>query len=398
MANKVTKETMKEINEKLLLREIYFSSGINRATLSKKTSLSPATVTYLVGDLLEKNLIVETGVTGSTGGRKPIQLEINADHKCIMGIKIGLGYIDFMLTDLMGNTLKHTKNIYGEKFEPDFVLSELIKIWNEWKYINIELLGIGVAVSGVVDSKFGIVVNSYLLEWKKVELKKMINEVFDVRTIILNDVDSFALAQLWKGMAWKHSNSIFMTLGVGIGGAMIINGKLHTSHGGVGEFGHMTVKMNGKRCNCGSHGCLEAEASFMVLANRVHAKTSSKELNDFYKTLKTTESSELQYLEKAVIYDEKVVQCVFKEYSEIIGIALKNLINIFAPQYLLLGGEAMRFEKYFYEDTINIAKENAFAGLADNVIFDKDSLGDSAWTYGCIYEIIEKELFLPNSK
>lgn len=272
------------------------------------------------------------------------------------------------------------------------MIGELEKIWNLWNLNSTELLGIGVAVSGVIDSKNGIIKNSFLLKWENIKLAKILNDKFSVYIFISNDVDSFALAQLWKGEAWKYPNSMFLTLGVGIGGAIILNGKLHSSNGGVGEFGHMTVKLDGRKCNCGSKGCLEAEASFEVLAEKVFEKTDSVKLKSLYESLNTTESSEMEFLQEAITHDKKTLTEVFNEYSKIIGIALKNIINIFAPDYLLLGGEALQFKEYFFNTSINYAKENAFIGLADNLVFDEDKLGDKAWTYGCIYQIIVNEL------
>ncbi|WP_367363134.1 ROK family protein [Mesotoga sp.] len=393
MATKASKEIMKEINEKLLLRGIYSNEGIDRASLAKLTGLSPATVTKVVGELIESGLVEETGVADSTGGRKPILLSIQPKKLCVLGLKIGVGYLDYSLTDLFGTVLVSERRLLDNQ-SPEEVVSATETVLNEWrKLMGESLLGIGIAVSGIVDSLKGVVKNSFLLNWKEVPIAELISERSGKKTFVMNDVDSFALAQFWKGDVNNHKNCVFITLGVGIGGAVAIDGKLHLTGAGSGEFGHMTISQNGNRCTCGSTGCLEAQASFEVLARKVFSRTASSELKELYSSVKATETSEIHYLKRAVEIDRETTIGVFQEYSEDIGTALKNLINIFAPDYLLIGGEALEFSEFFLESSIDNARRNAFSSLADNVVFDIDRIGEKAWTLGCIYRVIESELF-----
>jgi len=378
---------MKDINEKLLLRGIYSNEGIDRASLAKLTGLSPATVTKVVGELIESGLVEETGVADSTGGRKPILLSIQPKKLCVLGLKIGVGYLDYSLTDLFGTVLVSERRLL-ENQSPEEVVSATETVLKEWNRLMGEsLLGIGIAVSGIVDSLKGVVKNSFLLNWKEVPIAKLISERSGKKTFVMNDVDSFALAQFWKGDVNNHKNCVFITLGVGIGGAVAIDGKLHLTGAGSGEFGHMTISQNGNGCTCGSRGCLEAQASFEVLARKVFSRTTSSELKKLYSSVKATETSEMHYLKRAVEIDKETA------IGEDIGTALKNLINVFAPDYLLIGGEALEFSEFFLESSIDHARRNAFSGLADNIEFDIDRIGEKAWTLGCIYRVIESELF-----
>jgi len=383
---------MKDMNEKLILKQIYYSDGIDRASLAKKTNLSPASVTNLVSEMKSNGLVIEIGNAISTGGRRPILLDINPDYKYVIGIKIGYGYINFMLTDLIG-TIKDVKQKIFENITTELVVSELKKQMKQWfQRYKRDFLGIGVAVSGVVDSINGTVINSYLLKWKNIKLSEILKKAFNKDVQILNDVDSFALAQLWFGRAKKYDNSVFLTLGVGIGGSVILNKRLLSSYGGVSEFGHMTIRENGNECNCGSRGCLEAEASFMELARTIAEKTKLETLKRDFNMMQETESSEIEFLERAKTSDKETFYQVFSQYSDLIGLVLKNIINIFKPEYLLIGGEAMEFSEYFYEKAIQYAKGNCFNGLSENLNFDKDAIGEDAWTLGCIYRVIENNI------
>jgi predicted NBD/HSP70 family sugar kinase len=396
VAKKATKEVMKDFNLKLLLKEIYYSKGIDRASLSKKTKLSPATVTNLVAELKEQGKIKEVGNAVSTGGRKPIILAINPDYRYVIGIKIGYSYINFMLSDLNG-TVKSVEQKAYDQITISLIIDELKLQWQLWKEeYGIEFLGIGVAVSGVVDSINGTVINSYLLKWKNVKLAESLKREFSVDVQILNDVDSFALAQMWKGKAYQYKNAAFLTLGVGIGGSIILNGTLLSTYGTVTEFGHITVREDGIKCNCGSRGCLEAEASFKALSEKINLATTSTKLKTAFQTMNDAESSEIDFIKRALTEDKETVLEIFREYSSLVGIVLKDIINIFRPDYFLIGGEAMAFSDYFYNDTVEFAKRNCFKGLSDNLLFDKDHIGENAWTLGCIYKVIDRDMFNSN--
>jgi len=389
-----SRELIRDINEKTILKEIFLEKQIDRASLARKTSLSGGTVTKITSDLLEKGLIRVVGESNSTGGRKPILLCINPDFGNILGVKIGLGYLQLIITDLTGKILSQERKEFGEEFDPHKI-SYLIKEYVEQKNKN-HLVGASVAVSGTIDSTKGVVLDSFILNWKNVELGKILKNILKVPVYIINDVDSFTLAHLWKGKLKKYKHALVMTLGVGIGGSLIVNGNLYTGNGGAGEIGHMTIKENGNKCSCGSYGCLEAEASFESLVNKIYTKSENTLLKEYYKTFKNTELSEIDFIRLSLKEDPQVSHEVFNEYSTLIGIAIKNLINIFTPEYFLIGGEALEFSDYFLDNSINYAKENAFGNLGERVIYDVDNLGPKAWMLGGVYQVIQEEMFYIN--
>lgn len=391
MTAKASKELIKKINKRLLLKKIYNLSKIDRASLSRDTNLSPASVTKLVSELLNENVIKEVGEAKSTGGRKPVLLSINENYAYVIGVKIGVGYVTADLSNLSGELIQR-KTIHTDGNQPIKILDTLIEECR--KIVSTKkILGVAVAVSGVVDTNEGVVKDSFLIGWRDVEIKKYIEESLNLKCIVLNDLDSFALGQIWKGRANNFKNSVVVTLGIGIGSAFIIDGKLFTGKGGVGEIGHMTLDMKGKKCSCGSNGCFETLASFDALVKKIAEKSDNKELQRFYKQLKHTELSEISFIRKAKALDKNTIEKIFKDYAYIIGIALKNIINIIAPEYIVIGGEAMEFEDYFFEEAVSIARKNAFGRLADNIVFDKDKLGEDGWVLGGIYRMIDEALF-----
>ncbi|HPZ18406.1 MAG TPA: ROK family protein, partial [Fervidobacterium sp.] len=316
---------------------------------------------------------------------------MNPAYGNILGVKIGLGYLQLIIANLTGEIVTKQRIDFGESSEP-VKISKLIKQFVDDRNNN-HLVGASVAVSGTVDSSNGIVLDSFILRWKNVKFGEMLSKQLKVPVYIMNDVDSFTTTHLWKGKLRKHSNALVITLGTGIGGSLIVNGELYTGNGGAGEVGHMTVYENGNRCNCGSLGCLEAEAGFEALVNKIYKKTKNKTLLEDYRNFQNTEMSEMDFIKLALKEDLKATREVFEEYSMLVGIALKNLINIFAPEYLLIGGEALEFSEHFLEKAINYARKNAFGNLGKRVTFDVDDFGEEAWTLGGVYKVIQEEMF-----
>ncbi|HOO76197.1 MAG TPA: ROK family protein, partial [Tepiditoga sp.] len=122
-------------------------------------------------------------------------------------------------------------------------------------------------------------------------------------------------------------------------------------------------------------------------------ETESEKLINKYKELKDTEFSEREFIRLAREEDYKNYKKAFKEYSYLIGIAVKNLINILSPEYFLIGGEALEFKDDFLENTINYAVEKSFGKIGRNIVFDTDKLGEDAWTMGVIYKMFDEKIF-----
>ncbi|AKI97751.1 hypothetical protein IX53_07925 [Kosmotoga pacifica] len=391
-----SKDLIKEINEKLILKTIYEHKKIDRASIAKFTGLSPAAVTKITAELINKGMVLEAGSAESSGGRKPILLSLNPEFGQFLGVKIGVGYVELVITDFTSMIVESTR-CETESSDPEVIVNVIKNCWDKCRRKkHARLLGIGVAVSGVVDSKEGIVRDSFLLGWRDVPIASLLKEVFKCEVLVMNDVDSFAMSHLWLGKAKDHSNTVVITLGVGIGGALIIDGKIHNAKGGVGEIGHMTVVKDGAKCTCGSNGCLEAEASFEALAKKISSITESKKLKELYKSVNQSESSEIEYLREALKRDRNAFNRVFEEYAVLVGIALKNIINMLAPDYLLIGGEALEFQEKFLNKAIQYARKNAFGKLGEKVMFNVDDLGEVAWNLGVIFVLMDN-LFLTTS-
>ena len=203
-----------------------------------------------------------------------------------------------------------------------------------------QLRGVGVGAPGAIDVSSGRVIFAPNLQWQDVPLKKALEKELDVPVMIENDGNSAALGVFEVELQSKSRHVIGIFIGTGIGGGIIVDGKLYSGFNGTaGEIGHMVIEVGGPKCNCGNRGCFEALASRTAIFRKIHAA-----VKDGQKTLLTDmlgpELNDLRSgdLRKAIRKGDSFVEKIIEEAAEYTGIAVANLINIFNPQTVVLGG------------------------------------------------------------
>lgn len=228
-----------------------------------------------------------------------------------------------------------SQNEKGNKKIIDLIIKIIQEIarQNNIKTENIELIGI--ACPGIV--KNGIVRKSKNLEIEEIDFEKEIGKVFkNIKVQVKNDAKSAALAEKEYGALHGYDNSIMLTIGTGIGGAVFYNGKLlEGKKSEAFELGHIIINKNGKKCSCGSHGCFEAYSSIGNLRKEIK-ETLGKEIT----------GKELVEILKKVSKDEPL-DLILEEYITNLAIGISNITNIFEPEIIVLGGSIV-----FYEDII----------------------------------------------
>ncbi len=203
-----------------------------------------------------------------------------------------------------------------------------------------DIVSIGVGTPGTVNSNEGIVIVNFNLGFNNVELTKFISEKTGRPCFVENDANCAGLAEYYVGNAKGYSNLLTITIGTGIGGAYITDGKcLSGSFFGGGELGHMVVAVNGRPCTCGRKGCFEAYSSARELTTEM--KRVGKE--NMSSTLVKMVDGDIEKLNPRVLFDALEKDCpvakgIFDEYLLYFAEALGNFITIFEPEIILIGG------------------------------------------------------------
>jgi len=357
---------------------------IFRIELTKISGCSAGTVSNHVRTLIKKGFVIETKKGISSGGRKPIQLMINPDKAYIFSIEIEVNQIKIVMFDLEIKVVIQSvipimsKDNYFKTFQRVFF--EMDKMMEEKNLKFDDLLGIGVAVPGLIDKEKGILEFAPNLGWKNVHISKIFKDKYGLPIILNNEAKAAAIGER-ESIYPKINNMVFVSINEGIGCGIFFNGELYRgASGNAGEFGHIIIDTNGPVCHCGNKGCWETLASEKFIVNSYFKlPNSNKELT----------KKEIYQLGKNG--DKKVIE-IFKEAGRNIGIGLVNIINGLSPKLLVIGGGIVEIKDYIYEEIIKKLEENALSVSYRNVEIKFSKLGSLAAVYGMADLIINERI------
>jgi len=319
---------IKKINKSLVLDMIKSQGPLSRADVAQRSGLNKGTVSSLVKELINEELVYEIGQGESSGGRRPVLLLFNEKAGYSIGIDLGVHYILGVLTDLQGNVVQEKRVTFHNK-EYQAVLAliketihDLLSHMPDSRY---GLIGIGIGVPGIVD-KAGTVLFAPNLSWKNAPLKNEIETAFHVPVIIDNEANAGAYGEKRLGAGQEFRNIIYVSAGIGIGVGLILNGELYRGTNGFsGESGHMTIEVDGPPCRCGSIGCWELYASEQALLEGAQSLFATEETVSLETLLDLAEKQH-----------QEVVQ-LFHRIGRYLGIGINNLINTFNPEQVIIG-------------------------------------------------------------
>ncbi len=208
------------------------------------------------------------------------------------------------------------------------------------KEANVTLSGIGVGCPGTINGKTGVVLYSNNLHWNNVPLGKDIEKIADVPVVITNDANAAALGEWAFGAGKTYRDMVLITLGTGVGGGIVLDGKLFEGNKGAGaELGHTVIKMNGEKCTCGRKGCLEAYASAGALVRQAQAYMQKDKDTLLWQLC----DGDIEKMDGKRFFDgvaagDKGAQKVYNKYLEYLTCGLTNFANVFRPEVIVLGG------------------------------------------------------------
>jgi len=248
-----------------------------------------------------------------------------------------------------------------------------------------QLHSISVAAAGAINTEEGIVTLSpRLTGWHDIPLKDIVTERYGVRTFLVNDANAAALGEHCFGAGRGVSNLIYLTVSTGIGGGIIIDNKLYSGQcGSAGEIGHMTIDVNGPKCNCGNTGCLEMLASGTAVAREAIRRISQGEKSSLSEMVRgKVENITAKEISTAARGGDSLALGVISQAATYLGIGLVNLVNIFNPEMIIIGGGLSRMGDLLLNPSRQVVKERAFPLSAQAVRIVPAQLGDDAGLVG----------------
>lgn len=306
--------------------------SLSRADLARKTGLTRAAITHIIDDLIESEIIVESGIQEVANGRKPMHLKINSDHLYCVGVSIRYGSCYVGLSNVMGEMIAEEKLDFSELTDSDEGISLIVhsikKIISE-HVTDQKILGIGISSPGPVDIYTGRILNPpNLPKWRNVPIVPILKTYFDYTIILEKDSVSSALNIKNYGCGKDHRNFFYVEVVTdGVGSVIVLNHEVYRGNSGfAGEFGHLSIEKDGRLCSCGNRGCLERYASFNAILDTIR---------DDYPEIKKWKD-----IVDGAEHDEKLAKAVSKE-AIYLGTGIVSVMNLLDLDAVIVGGDVV---------------------------------------------------------
>ncbi len=332
-----TTRDLRRGNRATVLRQLYFDGPTSRLDLAGRTGLSPATVGNVIAELLRDRIVVETGQLDSEGGRPAVLIRVNPDHAAAVGVDVGETGAAIELFDLSLRKLAAVEKPLRLPQESlpslvDLIARGVDEVIRDAGIPARPVLGVGVGVPGVVVHDGDEYVHAPSLGWDKVPLLQLLQAALPAPVMLDNGAKTMGQAEMWFGDCHDARNLAVVLLGTGVGAALFNDGVLYRgSTSSAGEWGHTCVVVGGRRCRCGAAGCLEAYVGAEAILER-WTERSRRRL--------PADDDEQRLLNDLVVAsrDSRQAAAVLDETAVFIGAGMANLVNLFNPECIIIGG------------------------------------------------------------
>ena len=303
-----------------------------------------------------------------------------------VGVDIGGMSVKVGVVDSDGKIIKKDRVVTDVAAGSHKIISDIGKLILSLvdPYDN-DFAGIGIGCPGAINSSTGVVDRAFNLNWYKVPLAEELMRIVNRRTLVSNDANCAALAETMFGVGRTYKDTIFLTLGTGVGGGIVLGGKLYEGNEGKGaEMGHMVLVVDGEPCSCGRKGCMEAYCSATALIRETKkamlADKSSKMWEYVDGSLDKVDGKTAFECSKA---GDKAANSVVDYFVKYLGEGMLNFANIFRPQAIILGGGVCAQGDYLIYKLKDYCKDRNY-GFADTPRFDilTAQLGNDAGIIG----------------
>ncbi|MFF0205639.1 ROK family protein [Streptomyces sp. NPDC005017] len=392
-----TVRDLRRENRTAVLQRLYFDGPLSRLALGPAIGLSSGSVSNVVAELVAEGLVEEAGSVDSVGGRPRTLLRVSPASGSMIGVDVGETRIRIELFDLAFNELARAERPLSTsetdrhaRYEVALVVRHIrdgiAEVLDRAGVSAERLLGVGIGVPGIVarGGRDGAVVHGQTIGWDAVPLERLLRESDglppSVPYCIDNGAKTLGQAEMWFGAGRGAGNAVFVLFGSGVGAGVISE---HTGSGRSVEWGHLTVRVRGRRCRCGTHGCLEAYAGAEALLDRWREAGGAPPEGADEETALTAMLAAAYPPPGAGEPHDEVARAVLAETAEYLGAGFADLINLFQPERILVGGWAgLQLGSRFLEEVKAHATAYALRHPAARTVVGLGTLGPEAVTVG----------------
>ncbi len=366
-----------------VLHLIWREHQISRAEIARQIGLSRSTVSEVIRDLLHTGFVKEVGAGVSSGGRKPIVLEFQNDHKLILGVDIGATHVSASLLNLGGELQAFEKRSYSVRSDPEGTRSLVFELCDaclaQVKDGSDRLLSIGVALPSPVDPDHPEWVSEVVIPtWRGKNELEILHRHYGVPVYVDNDANLGALAEYRWGAGIGVEDLTYLKIGYGLGAGFVLNGEVYRGSTGIaGEMGHMPVGGSNIECECGLKGCLVTKVGGKAMLGRI------KELAaDFPHSPLVGGKPNLETIESAAGKQDGLALKLYAEITEYLSYAITGWINMMNPRRVILGGAMVVLQTQLLTPVQEKINACSIVGSVPNTEILISKLGDQAESIG----------------
>jgi glucokinase-like ROK family protein len=383
--------TAKSHNIRSILKALLYHQQISRVELAELTGLTTATISNLVNELLSQGLVRENGieqVISPRVGRPRMTVELIPDARFAIGVHIGIGEFQVVITDLLAKIVSSATQKFDVCASAEIVIQEIV---SQIDHLIIQsgisknlIVGIGVGASGLVNVETGVNINAPNLCWQNIPIREWIHQRIGLPVVVDNNVRLMCLAEAMFGERKTANVMAFVYARVGVGAGLFVNGKLFRGMAaGAGEIGHsIMIPDGGEKCSCGNYGCLETLVSQKAILRSARHLAEANPTGILAQKFSDCQNNEMDYLFSAAQDGDEEVLKMLAEKARYFGIALANLINILNPNLIVLGGILEQGEEFFLPVIKKVVKEYAFSHHGDQVEICVSGFGQKTGVIG----------------
>lgn len=382
-------DDLRRHNRALVLELIRTRGPVSRAELARAGRLGMPAIVSIVDKLMEEGLVKEVGPGPSTGGRRPILLELVPEAHCAVGLGVGTRTLTAVATDLNATVKKHlrvsSEMARGPEALMERVRETLREVLRGCPSELGEVLGIGMALpapvlEAEVSAEIVFSPPSYP-EWGELRIGDMVEEEFGLPVLLDNDANAAALGEHLYGAGRRVRDMFYLIAHRGVGGAAIVDGRLYRgSRGGAGEIGHTLIDLQGPQCGCGKHGCLEAFAGRAAIARRTSRALNLAGGGDM--AGREPDQITAEDVIEAGLAGDELARRILKETGQYLGVGISNAVNLFDPEVVVVGGSTMKAGRLILDPTTEVVRRRALPGMAERVRVVAGKLGEDAGAVG----------------
>ena len=339
-------------DEMQLLETTFWSAGGSRHAMAERLGFSKSKANTLIAGLVDQGLLAESGLQRSSGGRRPENLQLQADLGVLVGVDIGATSLDVaVLAPDLTLRAQHAEAA-DVRAGPGVVLARartlIRELLGQCGLDAKAVIGIGIGVPGPVDFGSGQLVNPPLMPaWDSFSIRDYLREDYSAPVFVDNDVNLMALGELWR-LKRTLPNFLVIKVGTGIGCGIVCHGEVYRgAAGSAGDVGHICVDQDGPRCHCGNLGCVEAMAAgpaITRLATEAAEQGGSVALAERLAARGHLEAIDVGEASRA---GDAAANAIIQRAGSLIGQMLASVVNFFNPSHVFIGGGITRIGPLF---------------------------------------------------